>query len=223
MIACRKSPSLIKRPIGVSFWRYSVLRFFVYSVVLIMHTCFREQTLNVMEDTAREFREYMEASEVENSTKTEDEDDMDTEDFALESMGTYSAEERPIVESALELMAKQRAGIKASLSAVNEVAERVSALPEHGDTKMLCFQWACDVILAAKKIESVCVDLGAELYSPIDEDSVGEQKECNISVLVALGQRVLNPGFDVFAVLGEGPWADQYNKDIDTVQKSIEF
>ena len=142
----------------------------------------------------------------------------------MEEMGTYSSDEFPLVESALALMAKQKSMIKAGLNCISEVVEKIGQLPDNNDLKLVCYQWVADMISTTKKIESVVVDLGAELYSPLDEEEIKRQMECNISHLLGYGQRITNPGFDATALLSEyTKLSDQYFKDVETIQKLMQF
>lgn len=173
-----------------------------------------------MHDTQREFSVYLEASrETEVKVSSGDADVID--DFNMDDMGTYSPEELPVVESALELMTKQKAVVRAGLSCINEVAEKVSGLPEQPELKRMCFQWVANSVDGAKIIESVVIDLGAELYSPIDEESVNEHKECNISHLIGFGQKIIHPGFDVSLIFGANLLTEQYHKDIELIKSLL--
>lgn len=142
----------------------------------------------------------------------------------MDDMGTYSSDEFPLVESALAMMSKQKIMIKTGLNCLTEVVEKVGQLPDNNDFKLVCYQWVADMMSTTKKIETVVVDLGAELYSPLDEEEINRQMECNISYLLGYGQKIMNPGFDASALLGEySSLSDQYFKDIETIQKLMQF
>lgn len=174
----------------------------------------------MIEDTSREFEEYLETSRADDG-KASEEEDADMDEFGLEEMGTYSPEEFHIIEAALLLITNEKTIIKASLNCACEIAERVSSVANPQELKVQCFFWVADIVTAIKNIETAVVDLGAELYSPIDEEVINKQKECNLSNLIGLGQKVMHPAFDIAVIKGDIAWSEQYAAGIDSIKKIL--
>jgi hypothetical protein len=194
------------------------------------------QVLSIIDETSREFQEYLDTSkenaaeeaatgggkEAEAAAIAEDEDmdDFDLDDFDMDSMGKYSPEEFPIVEAALALITRQKSMLKFGLNCVSEISDNVSKLSDHEAVKAACFQWIAESITLIKAAETRVVDLGAELYAPIDEEAVQHLSEENLSFLIAFGQKIIHPGFDLSSL--SGGLSEQFIKNVENVQSLID-
>jgi hypothetical protein len=91
----------------------------------------------------------------------------------LEDMAAYGPEEAAVVEGALKRMHLARELLKSALVCMSEFGEYVTA--RSGAVASDCSGWPVwieSVAACSAKVQTAVVDLGAELYHPIDEKSV---------------------------------------------------
>jgi hypothetical protein len=93
----------------------------------------------------------------------------------LEDMGAYGAEEVAVVEVALKRMHRARQLLKSALVCMSEFGEYVTA-KSHA-VAADCGGWPVwveNVADCSAQVQTAVVDLGSELYHPIDTDNVHE-------------------------------------------------
>ncbi len=174
-----------------------------------------------MDDTSREFSEYVSASKValENpkieSDIAEDEDgdeeDGDEDDDDMD-MGTYSAEELPLVEFILLKFSDAKSVLKSSLSIMTEAGNELSSISDENE-KASRYAWIADVALSSNILQEAVIDLGSELYHPIDTDSVGIEAEKVIAQIQSFSNRLLHPGFQITS--------EKYPIETEIINKAI--
>lgn len=186
---------------------------------LIAHNdCISVQELSVIDETSKEFQEYLENSlSGTGSGETRDEEYDDEDD---DGMCSYTAEEIPIVQQALAVIGDQKQAVKSVLYCMGEIAEKVSSsATESCDVKSACYAWIADIVHTSRRMKPSVIDLGAELYHPVDSCSVNTLCENNRLVLIELVSKLTRPPFDISAVTRD--WSETYLKEIDTINRLL--
>ena len=183
------------------------------------------ETASVIEDTSREFQEYIEMSKsnAKEPTRLSTSPDDSNDEFDDLDMGdcTYSASELPLVETAVDLIGRQKKMLRLCISVISEVGETVTNNIEDIAIKSSCFTWISECVDVAKETEDVVIDLGADLYSPVDPDVVDEMAQKNWIHLSKLAQKLLQPTFDITVVSGGPNVNAQHALDRENIQELL--
>ena len=151
------------------------------------------QSCTVTKDTVEEFRAYLAESSDDAVTKKEDEEDEeadDDDDDADDACRYVSLEERAVVGVCVDLMIVALDTMKLSLKAITTISDAICT--QNGDVNegklspvgnLTCWinyiscrvdvsrcsdRWVELVAQSVKEVEGDIVDLGAELYPPVD-------------------------------------------------------
>jgi hypothetical protein len=152
------------------------------------------QNISIVEDTNREFSEYLQAST--NKLTGSSTADMNDEinDDEEDDMCSYTLEEIPIVESALRLIADSKIVLKVALVSITEVINYISTLNDE-ETKKKCFVWVYEATNMSTIVQDSIVEMGSELYHPVDISDVEEHRNSVIALIQSIKDKIFNPGF----------------------------